>query len=49
VANGFNQGSTSVGNAIASVAFVLPKIRSNGFEFDVELLWRIKKTWILGR
>jgi glycosyltransferase involved in cell wall biosynthesis len=25
------------------VDFVLPKIRSNGFEFDVELLWRIKK------
>lgn len=25
------------------VDLVLPKIRSNGFEFDVELLWRIKR------
>ncbi|MCZ7401425.1 MAG: glycosyltransferase family 2 protein [Candidatus Methanoperedens sp.] len=26
-----------------TVDLVVPKIRSNGFEFDVELLWRIKK------
>lgn len=26
-----------------AVDLVLPKIRSNGFEFDVELMWRIKK------
>lgn len=26
-----------------TVDLVLPEIRSNGFEFDVELLWRIKK------
>lgn len=25
-----------------AIVSVLPKIRSNGFEFDVELLWRIK-------